>query len=186
MKTTGGVRINKKGSARDKMSNAVDYLQNWILDFVSKSNPDLNNFPPCPFAKQALIDSKIKFLEVKSIKHCIETIRTQTSEWDDKLDLVALVFTKLPNASTLVEEIENINQQIGRMDFVVLEDHPEVEENVNGVIMNNGKYAICLMQRLSKIQTFSNILRRQGYYNVWSEENMEDVVNWRSDLVPDS
>lgn len=186
MKTSGGVKINKKGSSRDKLSNAVDYLQNWIFEFVSKSNPDLNNFPPCPFAKQALIDSKINFLEVKSIKNCVETIRKQTDEWDDNLDLVALVFTKLPNADILVEEIENINQQIGKLDFVVLEDHPEIEENVNGVIMNNGKYAICLMQRLSKIQKFSNILRRQGYYNVWSEENMEDVVNWRSTLVPDS
>ena len=89
------------------------------------------------------------------------------------------MFTKLPpNANTLVEEIEKINSGLVNPDFVVLED-PEVEENVNGVIMNNGKYAICLMQRLSKIQTFSNILRRQGYYNVWSEENMEDVVNWR-------
>ena len=72
-----------------------------------------------------------------------------------------------------------INKQLKANDFVVLEDHPKIEENVNGVIMNNGKYAICLMQRLSKINRFSDILKRQGYYDVWSEENLEDVVNWR-------
>ena len=64
-------------------------------------------------------------------------------------------------------------------DFVVLEDHPDEEENINGVIMNNGKYPIVLMQRLSKIQMFSGILKKRGYYDVWSKENLDDVVNWR-------
>ena len=66
------------------------------------------------------------------------------------------------------------------MNLLALEDHPQAEENVNGVIMNNGKYPIVLMQRLSKIQNFSNILKKQGYYDVWSEENLDDVVNWRT------
>ena len=179
MKVKGGVSINRKGSARDKISNAVEYLQNWIINFVSVNNPDLNNFPPCPFAKQALVEQKIKFLEVKNIKDCLQQIRDATVTWDENLELIAFVFTKLPNENQLVSDIEMINKQLKTNDFVVLEDHPKIEENVKGVIMNNGKYAICLMQRLSKINRFSDILKRQGYYDVWSEENLEDVVNWR-------
>ena len=33
---------------------AKEYMLKWIGEFVSKPNPLLNNFPPCPFAKQAM------------------------------------------------------------------------------------------------------------------------------------
>ena len=57
-------------------------------------------------------------------------------------------------------------------DFVALEDHPDDEENINGVIMNNGKYPIVLMQRLSKIQMFSGFLKKKGYYDEADYHNL--------------
>ena len=165
---------------------AVDYLTKWIVDFVSKTHPDLGNFPPCPFAKQALMESKITFQQVKDVKECTDEILRFTDIWNDDIDVHCFIFETLPATEELVKEIENVNSDIMPKDFVVLEDHPEIVENINGVIMNNGKYAICLMQRLSKIQKFSNILKKQGYYKVWTEENLEEVVNWRSTVVPDS
>ena len=124
MKVKGGVAINRKGSARDKISNAVEYLQKWIIEFVSVNNPDLNNFPPCPFAKQALVEQKIKFAEVKNIKDCLQQIRDATVTWNENLDLIAFVFTKLPNENQLVSDIEMIYRLLKANDFVVLEDHP--------------------------------------------------------------
>lgn len=166
-------------------NKSVDFLKKWIVDFVSKNHPDLDNFPPCPFAKQAMIENKITFQEVTTVKECTDEINRYTSIWNDDIDVHCFIFKSLPASEELVKEIEIVNNNIMPKDFVVLEDHPEIEENINGVIMNNGKYAICLMQRLSKIQKFSNILKKQGYYKVWSKENLEDVVNWRSTVIPD-
>ena len=35
-------------------------IEIWIENFLNKTSPTLNNLPPCPFAKQALINNKIK------------------------------------------------------------------------------------------------------------------------------
>ena len=170
----------------DTYHQAVEYLKKWIADFVSKNHPDLGDFPPCPFAKQAMIENNITFQEVETVKESTNEIVRHTDVWNDDIDVHCFIFKTLPTTKELVKEIENVNSDIMPKDFVVLEDHPNIEENINGVIMNNGKYAICLMQRLSKIQKFSSILKKQGYYKVWSEENLEEVVNWRSTVVPDS
>ena len=66
---------------------AVDYLTKWIVDFVSKTHPDLGNFPPCPFAKQALMESKITFQQVKDVKECTDEILRFTDIWNDDIDV---------------------------------------------------------------------------------------------------
>jgi hypothetical protein len=64
-------------------------------------------------------------------------------------------------------------------DIVALEDHPNDPEIINGVKMNFGKCILVLVQRLSVINRKSEWLRAEGYYDNWSEENLDDVVNWR-------
>jgi hypothetical protein len=34
-------------------------LREWLVDFVEKPNPLLNNWPPCPYARQARLANKI-------------------------------------------------------------------------------------------------------------------------------
>ena len=46
--------------------------------------------------------------------------------------------------------------------------------------MNNGKYAIVFIQRTKKLQEAHEYLKtKTNYYDVWNEENLDDVVNWR-------
>lgn len=160
------------------LDEAREYMLQWISDFVSKPNPLLNNFPPCPFAKQAMLEKKIDF-EVCEQK--INTyLREKAERWTDDVD-VCCIFVPNIDAVNLSVMVEMTNKDyLMPINLLALEDHPDAEENVNGVIMNNGKYPIVLMQRLSKIQNFSKLLKKQGYYDVWSEENLDDVVNWRT------
>ena len=37
-------------------------IHNWIRDFVSKSNPQLNGHSPCPYAAQALKEKRVDIL----------------------------------------------------------------------------------------------------------------------------
>jgi hypothetical protein len=160
------------------IDEAKEYMLQWISDFVSKPNPLLNNFPPCPFAKQAMLEKKIDF-EVAD-KDINLYLCEKSGRWTDDVD-VCCIFVPGVDPDTLSNLVMDVNKNyLMPMNLLALEDHPQAEENVNGVIMNNGKYPIVLMQRLSKIQNFSNILKKQGYYDVWSEENLDDVVNWRT------
>ena len=160
------------------IDEAKEYMLQWISDFVSKPNPLLNNFPPCPFAKQAVLEKKIAF-EVAD-KDINLYLCEKSGRWTDDID-VCFIFVPGVDPDVLSNLVMDVNKNyLMPMNLLALEDHPQAEENVNGVIMNNGKYPIVLMQRLSKIQNFSNILKKQGYYDVWSEENLDDVVNWRT------
>jgi hypothetical protein len=45
--------------------------------------------------------------------------------------------------------------------------------------MNFGYCGLFILQRASKLRTASEQLKRAGYYDVWSQENLDEVVNWR-------
>jgi hypothetical protein len=54
------------------------------------------------------------------------------------------------------------------------------EENINGAKMNFGLCSLVLVQRLSKLNNASKVLKEKGYYDNWSKENLDDVVTWRT------
>jgi hypothetical protein len=63
--------------------------------------------------------------------------------------------------------------------LVALEDHPDDIEVVNGATMNQGTWALVLIQESSKLKAASDMLKKQGYYDNWTQEQLDDVVNWR-------
>jgi hypothetical protein len=67
-------------------------------------------------------------------------------------------------------------------DYVVLEDHPDSEEFINGVKMNFGECGLMILQRLSKLNKAADQLKDKGYYRTWSKENLDQVVHWRYDI----
>mgnify|MGYP001329001914 FL=1 len=159
------------------LEEATNYIKSWINDFVTQPNPDLNNFPPCPYAKQAILDNKVSY-DVADLDIDLFLIK-KAELWNEDID-VCVIFVPDVSSQELSRLVDSINKRyLMGNNFVALEDHPDDEENINGVIMNNGKYPIVLMQRLSKIQMFSGFLKKKGYYDVWSKENLDDVVNWR-------
>ena len=148
-------------------------IQKWIDDFVTQPNKLLNGFPPCPYARAALI----KYVETDHVSNELTTI---LENWKDDVQVVCL-YTSTDNYTPegLQYIIKEFNKVAMPKDIVALEDHPDDEEDVNGVKMNFGKCIIILVQRLSKINEASHLLKGMGYYDTWSEENLDDVVNWR-------
>jgi hypothetical protein len=66
-------------------------------------------------------------------------------------------------------------------DILALEDHPADVEDVNGVIMNQGKYALVLVQSLSKLNTAAKQMGTKGFYHTWPEEYLTGLFNHRQD-----
>jgi hypothetical protein len=152
-------------------------LNQWLVDFVEKPNPLLNNWPPCPYARQARISNKIHivFDSPLSIAQYVPLL--------DTYDVVVLCFDHTQFSFSQIELFtQHVNSVLLWRDYVVLEDHPDSEELVNGVKMNFGECGLMILQRLSKLNTAADQLKDKGYYDTWSKENLDEVVDWRHDL----
>ena len=152
-------------------------LEHWLTNFVEQPNPLLNNWPPCPYARQARLSNKI--LTVFDSPLEIGKYTDQLKQYD----VVVLCFDHGEFSASQIEQFtKHVNSILIWKDFVVLEDHPDSEELINGSKMNFGECGLMVLQRLSKLNTAADQLREKGYYNTWSKENLEQVVNWRYDI----
>jgi hypothetical protein len=66
------------------------------------------------------------------------------------------------------------------VDYVILEDHPDLPEFVNGVQMNFGFCGLLVIQKLNKLNNAADQLRKKGYYDMWNQEALDEVVTWRT------
>ena len=154
----------------------INDIKQWVEEFVSVKNETLNKIP-CPFAKQALLDDKIKYISTERIGEALSDL---VDNWTDKYEVVVLYTdTLLYTPSEVSDIVKRFNELAMPRDIVALEDHPEDHEILNGVEMNFGKAILVLVQRLSKLNRASAMLKKQGYYDNWSQENYDDVVSWR-------
>jgi hypothetical protein len=154
-------------------------IKNWILDWVSVYNEQLGTVP-CPFAKQALLTNKIDYAtaqDLDGVKGLLQLFAMGGIKNDVLIIGVDKNNVTAQNLSLLVKDVNiNILMPAG---FVALEDHPDDEEIINGVKMNQGTWALVLVQELDKINQASRILLKQDYYKNWSQQEYDDVVSWR-------
>jgi hypothetical protein len=171
------------------MNNLVQDLETWIYNWVSVYNENLQAVP-CPFAKQAYVDNKILTHEVElesrySVAELIyRNLDQLTQNWPKDKEVVVLgVNPNYVTASEFEDTVAECNRQllIAR-GYIALEDHPDAPEVVAGESMNQGSWALVLVQSKEKLDKASTMLERQGYYKSWSQNNIDDVVSWRKDI----
>lgn len=154
-------------------------IATWILDWVSVHN-DALNVVPCPFAKQALMTNKIDFTIAGNVE-VLRSLFDMVAQDGLQNDVLIIGMNKNlitpADLSNLVKDANNI--VLMPAGYVALEDHPDDVETVNGVKMNQGTWALVLLQSLDKINQASLILQKQGYYDNWTKEEYDDVVSWR-------
>jgi len=153
-------------------------LDRWLVEFVEANNPQLGDWAPCPYAKAARLSGMIstKFCEVSEL---YDVVRESIEILEHK-DVVVVCFDHhMINPVELQEVVSGMNKMLMPMNYVILEDHPDAPEYVNGVKMNFGLCGLLVLQKLSKLNTASDKLRSQGYYNTWDKKALDEVVNWR-------
>jgi len=155
-------------------------LTDWMVNFVEKSHPSLGQWAPCPYARQARMTNKIEIVH-SDHNRLIATVEQQLPKLEHK-EVVVICFdhTKI-SAQELEKLIKVYNQQVlMTRNYVILEDHPDAVELVNGVHMNFGHCGLLIIQRLDKLTTASEQLKSKGYYNTWNQSELDQVVTWRS------
>lgn len=156
----------------------TEELFKWIIEFVEIPNIKLNNWPPCPYAKQARLNDKIlvKFSTPenfsKIVQESIESLK------DKEAVIICFDHTKV-DPNTLQQFVKETNDFLMPLNYVILEDHPDIHESINGVNMNFGVCGLMILQKLDQLNIASEKLREKEYYVVWSVDDLQNVVSWR-------
>ena len=152
----------------------------WIVDFVEVPNPALGDWPPCPYARKARLDQDF-------------SVRIGVNP---ATDLKEIAWRGLGGKSVVAvaydpvlwphEQFSKILEQANidfllPADIIVLEDHPGDPEIVNGVCMNQGTYALALVQSLGDLDKKAKAMARQGFYNAWPEKYLTMLFQHRKD-----
>ena len=155
-------------------------IEQWIMDFVEVPHPALGGWPPCPFARQARLNHTVQVL-IGADPYFDLRNRSRWGMGAHEVIVYAYDPAQWPY-SRFHSAIETANTEfLLRKDILALEDHPDSVENVNGVIMNQGKYALVLVQSLSKLNTAAKQMGAKGFYHAWPEEYLTGLFKNRTD-----
>lgn len=161
------------------------HINDWIENFLSVPTETFNNLPPCPFAKQAMIDKKIKCVELTNTfglsmpDYFICELENFSYHWPKSKEVIILGCQpdKITSKELSIAVSHANDQFLHDRGYIALEDHPNEVEEVQDVILNNKKYAVVFLQNMEKLNTARKALHKQDYYKYWTKEYYEDVVD---------
>lgn len=150
----------------------------WIQDFVEAPNSALEGWPPCPFARAARLANMIDIRAGTAPESDLQALHAT-----EPFEVIVLVY----DASTIDAAefdlcVDRINgDTLAARDLIALADHPRDAETVRGVVMNQGNWALVLVQRLSRLDSAAQQLAQQGYYTGWPEDYLRTLFRHRRD-----
>jgi hypothetical protein len=156
-------------------------ITQWVIDFVEKPHPLLNSWAPCPYARRARVEGKFDIRPGQ-----INPISDGAFQHMDSYDVIAYVYdSKRFSAEEFNEMVNNVNVwHLRSRGMFALADHPDDVETVNGVVMNQGQYAICFLQDLAKLDAHAVMLADRGFYQDWPDEYLSVLFAGRQDPRP--
>jgi hypothetical protein len=155
-------------------------IEKWIVDFVEVPHPALGGWAPCPYARKARLDRDF-------------TVRVGINPYFDLINIArdglggksVLILAYDPNEffySQFTSDIQAANDEaLLRNNMLALEDHPGDPEIVNGVSMNQGTYALALVQSLSDLNEKAQLVAKKGFYATWPEDYLQALFKNRID-----
>lgn len=155
-------------------------IESWIENFVEVPHPALGGWPPCPYARSA------------RLKKTYSVFLGTDPYFDLKYracwgmgNREVIIYAYDPDtwsAPQLASSIEQANQELlVSKDMIALGDHPNDREIVNGVCMNQGTYALVLVQSLSELNVKAQQIADRGFYHGWPEEYLTGLFQHRQD-----
>jgi hypothetical protein len=155
-------------------------IEQWIVNFVEVPHPALGGFPPCPYARSSRLKGSFSvYLGVDpyyDLKH-------RARHGMGNKEVVIYVYDPVEWPRDLFStSIESANiEHLLSNDLLALEDHPADPEIVNGVCMNQGTYALALVQSLSDLNAKAHMMAHKGFYDTWPEDYLTALFQHRED-----
>ena len=155
-------------------------IEQWIVNFVEVPHPALGGFPPCPYARSARLKNSY---DVFIGSDPYYDLKNRARHGLGNKEVVVYVYdpTEWPH-DLFAASLDHANKDfLLAADLLALEDHPSDVEIVNGVCMNQGTYALALVQSLSDLDTKAKIMASKGFYDTWPEDYLVSLFQHRKD-----
>jgi len=155
-------------------------IEQWIQNFVEVPHPALGGFPPCPYARSARLKRSYS-VYIGSDPYFDLKNRARYGMGNREVIIYAYDPTEWPH-ELFASSLDQANQEfLLDADILVLEDHPADVEIVNGVCMNQGTYALALVQSLSDLNTKATQMAAKGFYDSWPNDYLTALFQHRKD-----
>ena len=155
-------------------------IEQWIVNFVEVPHPALGGWAPCPYARSARMK---KSYDVRLGVDPYFDLKNQARWGMGDREVIIYVYDPVAWPYEIFSgSLKNANNEhLLKADIIALEDHPNDPEIVNGVCMNQGQYALALIQSLSDLNTKAQQLATKGFYHSWPEEYLQGLFQHRQD-----
>jgi hypothetical protein len=155
-------------------------IEQWIVNFVEVPHPALGGWAPCPYARSARMK---KSYDVRIGVDPYFDLKNQARWGMGDREVIIYVYDPVAWPYEIFSgSLKNANHEhLLKADIIALEDHPADVEIVNGVCMNQGKYALALVQSLSDLNTKAIVMAEKGFYHNWPEEYLQGLFEHRQD-----
>jgi hypothetical protein len=154
-------------------------IERWMETFVEVPHPALGGWAPCPYARRARLD---RDFEVRLGMNPYFDLKVVAQTGIAKSVVIFVYESTAYTAKQFHVHVDSANQEfLLSQDLLALEDHPGLPEMVNGVSMNQGTYALALVQSLSDLDQKAQLIARQGFYATWPEDYLQELFQHRQD-----
>jgi hypothetical protein len=152
----------------------------WSENFLEVPHPALGNWSPCPYARRARLNNQVEIRLGTDPDHDLRSLAAQGL---GAAQVVIFAYDpKLQPREKFANQLAAANQDfLLAVDLIVLEDHPDDPEIVNGVCMNQGTHALAMCQSLSDLDLKARMMANKGFYHSWPEEYLQQLFNNRQD-----
>ena len=155
-------------------------LERWIETFVEVPHPALGGWAPCPYARQARLNREYDVRVGTSLTYDLIKLS------QEKLGGKKVVILAYEPGHYTSEQFDYLIDYVNHLwlrgqDLIALADHPADAEVVNGVAMNQGTYALVLVQSLSDLDQKARLVAQKDFYATWPEQYLRILFKGRQD-----
>lgn len=172
------------------LNSIAEEIRQWSREFLEVPSSMLNGLPPCPYAKKAWHEDKVKF----DINTGLDGLAKQIEEYDTHpYDIVIWAEEEYPDMEYLDGFCDGINEVLSALgkDIHLMLFHPDYSPSEAGLYfledvecLNDSEldYAMVFVQRLSVLDDAAISLEKSGYYKHFPKDIYESLVLYRRGL----
>ena len=162
-------------------SDATKMIHEWISKTLSIPNKNLNGLPPCPYAKEAVLNNEISiFYADKNIEDSVEHTLNQFDSFKKRAVILSCPPSSLSSKETS-SLVKKLREKFYTNNLWLMYDHPDIEESVADMNFSFEHSLLFFFQKLDDLTIASQALYKKGYYKNWPEEYFNAVFSKRED-----
>ena len=147
-------------------NHITSQIETWITTVLDTPNSKFGNLPPCPYAKKAWVEGNV------SIKMFDDVQSFTPQDWDKEVNIY--VMNPWISSELLSEMAKNYNNMYS--DYLFLEEHPDLIEDVGGFVVNQGKLILLIVQDRKPLEEARKKLQETNYYENWTSEMKKRII----------